>query len=214
MAIINSVAIGKARRSAGNITYSTIQGRTIGRQKPVTVRNPNTELQFNQRSRLAKLVAFWKMLGNELNPYFTTLVGYGSAYNTFLSLNMPYGNGIWLDTDGFVSIPFGAYLSNGMYANNQVICDYSDGNVFVRFPLEKLRADVAIGDQLIILRVPNVGRYWMIDVVEIDNSNIHILQSGGDYFPLPAMNVDVYGAIYYSPSRKVSSTCRWMEQLS
>lgn len=88
MAIIRSLAVGKARKSAGNITYTTIDGRTIIREKPVFVRNPRTEGQVAQRTKLAKTVALWRWMGQSVKPYFTKRGKYLSEYNEFVKRNI------------------------------------------------------------------------------------------------------------------------------
>lgn len=52
MAIINSVAFGKARKTAGNIVFYDRLGQTVARQKNLTPTNPNTYAQVAQRIRI------------------------------------------------------------------------------------------------------------------------------------------------------------------
>lgn len=49
MAIINSIAFGKSRKSAGNVVFYDRLGQTIARQKNLTPTNPNTAAQIRRR---------------------------------------------------------------------------------------------------------------------------------------------------------------------
>lgn len=88
MAIVSSIAVGKARKSAGNVTFTTINGRVIMKEKPLTVRNPQSEKQTAQRSKLARLVQLWQVLGKYGAPAYLVRGKYASAYNQFVSDNM------------------------------------------------------------------------------------------------------------------------------
>lgn len=49
MAIVNSIAFGKSRKSAGNVVFYDRLGQTIARQKNLTPTNPNTAAQVRRR---------------------------------------------------------------------------------------------------------------------------------------------------------------------
>lgn len=49
MAIVNSIAFGKSRKSAGNVVFYDRLGQTIARQKNLTPTNPNTSAQIARR---------------------------------------------------------------------------------------------------------------------------------------------------------------------
>lgn len=49
MAIVNSIAFGKSRKSAGNVVFYDRLGQTIARQKNLTPTNPNTSAQIRRR---------------------------------------------------------------------------------------------------------------------------------------------------------------------
>ena len=49
MEIINSIAFGKSRKSAGNVVFYDRLGQTIARQKNLTPTNPNTAAQIGRR---------------------------------------------------------------------------------------------------------------------------------------------------------------------
>lgn len=87
MAIVNSIILGRAKGSIGNVSFSTQKGRVIARQKPTIVANPNTALQRNQRAKVSVSNVAWYFIGNFVKSGITQLVGYGSAFNTYVSKN-------------------------------------------------------------------------------------------------------------------------------
>lgn len=94
MAIINSLAIGKSVKSAGNLTYKTVRGRTIASQRILTNKS-NTLKQSIQRthfslaSKAAQLIQLFIVTCYEKSKY-------GSSRNTFMRVNKLY------DADGVV----------------------------------------------------------------------------------------------------------------
>lgn len=88
MAIIDSVILGRAKGSIGNITLSTQKGRVIAKQKATIVSNPNTNSQQEQRGKLAKAVLAWQAIGNVIKSGITATLPFSSEYNTYTSKNM------------------------------------------------------------------------------------------------------------------------------
>lgn len=91
MAIINSLAIGKSVKSAGNLTYKTVRGRTIASQR-ITQNKSNTFKQANQRASFGissqSMVLFQKWIDSCYEKS-----KFGSARNTFLKENRKYNLG-------------------------------------------------------------------------------------------------------------------------
>lgn len=83
MAIINSLAIGAAVKSAGNLTYKRTRGRTIASQR-ITQNTSKSSAQTSQRdvfamqARMAKSIAAWIDLSFPKTKY-------GSQRNNFIS---------------------------------------------------------------------------------------------------------------------------------
>ena|SRR5690554_5260903 len=88
MAIISSLAIGKAKKSAGNLRYQTVKGRTIVAQKPVHVANPNTKKQQAVRGRMSNVVKLYRALNGIVSKSIKVKNKYASIYNTFCSENI------------------------------------------------------------------------------------------------------------------------------
>lgn len=88
MAIINSLAIGKSVKSAGNLTYKTVRGRTIASQR-ITSNASNTTLQAIQRTAFGRSMQCMQLVLPFVNNFFEKSK-YGSARNQFLKLNKRY----------------------------------------------------------------------------------------------------------------------------
>jgi hypothetical protein len=93
MAIINSLAVGAARKSAGNITYVMQKGRTVLKSKIVSgmtrsSTNPS-DAQILQRSRMAVIGHFASLINANIQTNLTESQ-YGYKYNTFIKQNYAY----------------------------------------------------------------------------------------------------------------------------
>lgn len=85
MAIINSLAIGKSVKSAGNLTYKTVRGRTIASQRIFTNKS-NSPSQINQREGFAKVSQSMKLIQQYIDACYEKSK-YGSSRNAFFSTN-------------------------------------------------------------------------------------------------------------------------------
>lgn len=85
MAIINSLAIGKSFKSAGNLTYKTVRGRTIASQR-ITSNKSNTIAQGFQRSRFGITAQCMQLFISYVNNFFEK-TKYGSARNQYVKVN-------------------------------------------------------------------------------------------------------------------------------
>lgn len=88
MAIINSLAIGKSVKSAGNLTYKTVRGRTIASQR-ITTNKSNTMAQATQRSNFGYAAQCAQLIQTFINSCYEKSK-YGSARNNFMHLNKDY----------------------------------------------------------------------------------------------------------------------------
>lgn len=134
MAIVKSLGLGKARGSAGEFTYSTIEGRTIARTKPAHVHNPNTEGQQAQRTKMREVVIAWRDAGQRFEKLWTNRKKYHSAYNSFVSANIA-NNGTFEVPEGkeYIYMNDGFILGKGQYQANQleVVVDENDIHIVI-----------------------------------------------------------------------------------
>lgn len=85
MAIYNSIALGKARKSAGNVRFSIWKGIPVASQKPTSVANPRTFGQLTARARLTVVVALFRLMPALIDAMYAYLAIKKSAYNAFMS---------------------------------------------------------------------------------------------------------------------------------
>lgn len=87
MAIVKSLAIGKAKGSAGNLTYACVGGDTIMKGKVAFPKVPRTLAQMNRRVRWANIINLWQAMHGTLHPSFEEAIGRVSDYNLFVGRN-------------------------------------------------------------------------------------------------------------------------------
>lgn len=91
MAIINSLAIGKSVKSAGNLTYKTVRGRTIASQR-ITQNKSNTTAQQTQRSMFGAVATSMKFIQQYIGTCYEKSK-YGSSRNAFFKQNKNFNFG-------------------------------------------------------------------------------------------------------------------------
>lgn len=88
MAIVESLALGKARGSMGNLTYRTVGGATISSQKiSKGVKRAGTLLQMMLRVQWANIVSIWQSFTGNDRPSFESRDARVSDFNMFMSRN-------------------------------------------------------------------------------------------------------------------------------
>lgn len=130
MAIINSLAIGKAIKSAGNLTYKTVRGRTIAAQK-ITTNKSNTVRQASQRSSFAVLSRCMKLLQAYIDVAYEKSK-YGSSRNHFARVNNRFNlGGVYPEiTEGAISLAEGFMTSLMVAPDKSVALNYvTDGSL-------------------------------------------------------------------------------------
>lgn len=88
MAIINAIAIGKAKGSLGNMTLRYVKGDTIGSQKVLKKGKGGTRRQVKVRARWGNIVNMYKSFGDALLLAFETAKGRQSDFNMFCGKNI------------------------------------------------------------------------------------------------------------------------------
>lgn len=88
MAIIQSLAVGKAKGSAQNLTYTTVGGATIMKGKVAFPKNPKSLRQMNRRVRWANIVNLWQAFTQRDKPSFEDKAPRVSDFNAFIGANI------------------------------------------------------------------------------------------------------------------------------
>lgn len=210
MAIIRSLAIGKARKSAGNLTFATIQGRTIAREKPAFVKNPKTMKQLAQRGKMAKCVAAYRSFGVLTRKYFTVLKKYNSQYNAFVSANIDIADNFEIvESSGDVTNVVGCVVSNGNFKITQPFEMSTYGGSILQWAVKLPSGEVAVeGDIIALIAWDEISKDYVYREITISGSYLEGINNGETI----ENETDFEGSaltsgalIYYSPSRNLSS---------
>lgn len=119
MAVVNSLAIGKSVKSAGNLTYKTVRGRCIASQR-ITQNKSNTNSQqiarnnFKQASKVMTILQSWIDLAFEKSKY-------GSARNEFLKQNKLLLENTDVNTDFAAGVTTAGAWFKSMCAQDKVL---------------------------------------------------------------------------------------------
>lgn len=211
MAIIRSLAIGKARKSAGNLTFATVEGRTIAREKPAFVKNPRTPAQLEQRDKMRKVVAAYRDFGVKVKQGFTVVPKYTSQYNEFVKRNMAVAENYVVDEEtGQVTGLIGTQVSRGSYRflAGPIISVTPQGAI--AFDIQGTSGWQAVeGDMIVYVQVSSEDGRVVVTDEKLSNAERNMLNNG----EVVAMQsesltggVSVGAAFYYSPANNASST--------
>lgn len=85
MAIVNSLAVGKATKTAGELTYAKVRGRTIARRRIISNKSNTAEQQY-VRSRFGLLSEFLALVDTWIKANVVPSQ-YGSARNNVMKTN-------------------------------------------------------------------------------------------------------------------------------
>lgn len=88
MAIVNSLAVGKATKTAGELTYAKVRGRTIARRR-ITSNKSNTKAQEGQRFTFGVVSSMAAIIDPLIKQNFVP-TEFGSARNCFIKKNWPF----------------------------------------------------------------------------------------------------------------------------
>ena len=92
MAVPQNTLIGKTRQSVGNVTFTTWKGINVIKSKPVSVADPKTQLQLDQRAKLKNFVIDYRLNSAVINAGFKQQAVKMSAYNAAASANLLSGS--------------------------------------------------------------------------------------------------------------------------
>lgn len=85
MAVVQNPLIGTSRGKVGGSVFTKQFGRNVLKSKPLSVANPNTDKQKDQRVSLAKTVALYRSISAVINQTFKSQAVGMSAFNAFTS---------------------------------------------------------------------------------------------------------------------------------
>lgn len=85
MAVTQNTLIGSSRGKVGGTVFTKQFGKNVLKSKPLSVANPNTDKQKDQRVSLAKTVALYRSISAVINQTFKSQAVGMSAFNAFTS---------------------------------------------------------------------------------------------------------------------------------
>lgn len=138
MAIVNSLAVGKATKTAGELTYAKVRGRTIARRRIISNKS-NTARQEAQRFTFGVVSSMAALIDPYIKQNFEP-TEYGSARNCFMKRNWPYlKEGYQTDNPAemtmatvlFDLINSGAYLQYGVNIEGSIKASFNEQNNIV-----------------------------------------------------------------------------------
>ncbi|WP_407478588.1 DUF6266 family protein [Elizabethkingia meningoseptica] len=153
MAILNSIILGRAKGSIGNVTLSTQKGRVIAKQKATIVSNPKTDEQMLQRNGLSIAVYLWQKLNVYIKEGITITSQYGNQYNAFVSENIQRLKNLEKDKEDIKSNDLqGMPISMGKYPDPFINLKSSDKDEAILLLDKKLLSSFAkVGDKVVLI---------------------------------------------------------------
>lgn len=209
MAIIRSMGVGKARNSAGNLTYQTIKGRTIAREKPVFVRDPKTQAQLAQREKMRNVVEAWRYGYRQFKPMFTVIDRYGSEYNQFVKDNIHMGTDAWVDHVNLrLEYRVGTVIGKGIIPQELFPITVTEFGTEIDAPSDFVAQYIQEGTVIVVAGRENIDEPNLsIDTHTLSAEEADTLIADGLEIPI---NLQVGVGGFYTPKLKVSTSLRLM----
>lgn len=115
MAIIKQGILGGIQKKIGNIVGTSWKGIAVIKSLPISVANPRTAAQVEQRSRFSNCVSFAvAILAEVIKPLWDRFSQKQSGYNAFISNNIAY-----FDNTGLIA-PSNLEISRGKMSQTTI----------------------------------------------------------------------------------------------
>ncbi len=86
--VVSNPLIGHSRKSMGNVTFTTWKGIDVLKNKAISVANPNTGKQIQQRSAFTQIVKLFRSAPDSIRAGFKKQAVKQSEFNAFMGSNM------------------------------------------------------------------------------------------------------------------------------
>lgn len=216
MAIINSTAIGASRKTAGELSYRRVRGRTIGSRR-ITENKSNTQFQKDQRQLFGLFGKVARLFSSFLDLSFDK-TKYGSARNNFMKQNIPsfveYSRVEPVGNPGEGDSIIEYFIGIAASAGSPVLMGNGSNMVNASYSLEEKAATinivttepVAVGDKIVMMFACSyamAGVSQMFDSVrtyEVEVTNeLYSSLDNKQVFELDSSNVPVLADPYVLP---------------
>jgi len=152
MSVVQNPLIGQAKQKMGNAVFSTWKGINVLKTKPMSVANPRTGRQLQQRAAFAIMVALFRQLPGVVNVGFKKLAVKMSEFNAFTSVNLR--NAFDLSAPPVaVLLPENLLISKGTIAPAELltaVASKAADTIVVTWPTTPLQPGQAVSDLAII----------------------------------------------------------------
>lgn len=123
--IVSNPLIGASRKSMGNATFSNWKGLYVLKTKPISVANPQTDSQNQQRDAFRQMVLAFRNMPALVRKGFKELAIQKSEFNAFMSYNLR--NAFDFSVSGTATLlPEEVLISKGTIASTPIISAVAD----------------------------------------------------------------------------------------
>jgi len=154
--------IGRSKQSAGGMTATTWKGKNVLKTKPVTVANPKSEGQINQRAKMTTLVGFYQLLSSVLIRGFKEMAVGMSEFNAFTSKNL-LSSAVSASGGVATFVPANFNISKGSIGVTEVdsiTADEGQAAVVISFPAGTIPSNGSINDRPIAVVYNLTKQEW------------------------------------------------------
>jgi len=200
MAIVRSIAIGRARGSAGDITYAESKGRTVVRERRREGAPLSSPAQLSHQERRNNLIYAWNYRFRNTAYLWTNLEPYMSPYTMFLKMNAPFSAQPWIIGSSWNITPAGAYVSSGVYNEQSLyIRKLTLLGYGVYFVNPDIIRDIRVGDRIFVFkRASESSGLLLQDNIFINQSHINSINNNGYIIIDSDKNFDLWAVCFYS----------------
>jgi hypothetical protein len=134
--VVSNPLIGASRKSMGNATFSNWKGIYVLKTKPISVANPQTDGQQQQRSAFSQLVEGFRNMPAVIQSGFKKLAVRKSEFNAFMAYNLKNAFDLSVLPTATL-VPADVLISKGTIASTAIttsVSDRSSNNITVTFP--------------------------------------------------------------------------------
>ena len=204
MATMKQGILGGLSGRVGNIVFSSWKGIAVAKSRPLSVANPQTAAQTEQRDRMSGIVRDARiLLASLIQPFWNPFAQGQSGYNAFVSENIAAYAG------GDLSDPASFFLTRGSLlgvAGLSATANAATDTVTVSWTNNSGQSDALATDQLVVGIYNNATQQWVIEAgIDTRASSPHNISVPG----LAAGNVLQVFVAFARPNRsKVSDSSR------
>ena len=134
--VVSNPLIGHSRKSIGNATFTTWKGIDVLKTKPISVANPNSDGQSQQRSAFRQMVEAFRNMPAVIQSGFKKLAVKKSEFNAFMSYNLKNAFNLAVPPAATL-VPADVLISKGTIATTgltNAVSSRAANTVVVNFP--------------------------------------------------------------------------------